>query len=66
MLFALVPETGSILVFLKAGVNYPTFMLWKLIGHVLLDEAQDVQTNQRSHMPSGSLLPPGPDRVAGL
>ena len=64
-LFVLVSEPESILVFIKTGVNYPTFMLWTLIIHLPLSEGQATKMNQKSHLVSGSLPSTGTDRLAG-
>lgn len=65
-LFVLVSEPGSILVFIKTGMNYPTFMLWTLIIHLPLSEGQATKMNQKSHLASGSLPSTGTDRLAGV
>lgn len=65
-LFVLVSEPGSILVFIKTGRNYPTFMLWTLIIHLPLSEGQATKMNQKSHLASGSLPSTGTDRLAGV
>lgn len=57
---------GSILVFIKTGVNGPTLRLWTLITHLPFSEGQDAKMHQRSQLASESLPATETNRPAGM